>query len=168
MIYANAETAQDIASLLRLKDSEENLVAKKVADRLLGKTTIKGEGKGIIITAPRQSGKSTELLKYAEERNPFGNFAVVCLNQETQKYIVNLHWKLFNNIGPSDIVAARLLGKPVKGDAVSPPLMVSPSTIHLLRGRGLPIYVDELGAISNDRMMDSLLATGLFMAAVTS
>lgn len=168
MIYANAETAQDIASLLRIKDSEEILAARKVADRLLGKTTIKGEGKGIIITAPRQSGKTTELLKYAEEENPNGQFIIVCHNFERQKQIIRRHWEIFNRISQADIVARKLLGEPMGGIDINPPLMVVPGNFHFLCGNNRPIYVDELCAISNEDTMKYVLETGRFVAAVTS
>lgn len=168
MIYANADTAQDIASLLRMMESEEHIQAKRVADRLLGKPAFKGDGKGIIITAPRRIGKTTELLKYAEERNPWGYFAVVCHNQERQKQIIRRHWEIFNHIDQAARVAARLLGQEVTGGVVNPPLMISPGQFNLLRGHHRPIYVDELGEISNEYIMKHVIDTGRFVAAVTS
>jgi hypothetical protein len=168
MIYANAETAQDIARLLRVMDNEKELSALIVADRLLGKKTLRSEGKGIQITAPRHSGKTTELLRYAEEKNPWGQFVVVCGGYDRQRQIIKQHWEIVNNITQANRVAARLLGKEVEGEGVTPPLMVVPGNLHLLRGHNKPIYVDELGEISNENLMNDLLATGLFRAAVTS
>jgi len=144
MNYAKAETAQDIARLLR---SNQPM---------------------LIITAPRQSGKTTELLKYAEEKNPNGQFAVVCRDQETQKRIIRRHWEIFNRISQADIVAKKLMGEPLGGIDINPPLMLSPGTLHLLRGQGRPIYIDELGSMSNEDMLPAIVETGWFAAAVTS
>ena len=144
MIYANADTAHDIARLLR------------------------SAREPIQITAPRQVGKTTELLKFAEEKNHFGQFAIVCRNFESQKYIIGLHWKIFNRISQADIVAKRLLGEPFGGVDINPPLMISPGNFHLLRGHSRPIYVDELGDISNEDTMKFVLDTGRFVASVTS
>lgn len=145
MIYESAQTAQDIARLLRTQRDGP-----------------------IQISAPRQSGKTTELLKYAEEKNPNGMFAVVCLNHEEQKRIIRRHFDIFNRTSQAEMVAARLLGKPTGGIDINPPLMITPSTLHLLRGHGRPIYVDELGAIPSDDIMEILLKTRLFVASVTS
>jgi hypothetical protein len=142
--YATAETAQDIARLLRSNHPE------------------------LIITAPRRSGKTTELLRYAESKNPNGQFVVVCHNFERQNLIIRRHWELFNRISQADIVAKRLLGEPLGGIDVTPPLMISPGTFHVLRGNNLPIYVDELGEISNEDVMKRVIETGRFVAAVTS
>lgn len=144
MIHARAETAQDIARLLRSAQEP------------------------ITIVAPRRSGKTTELLKFAEEKNPNGQFAIVCHNYERQKIIIRRHWEIFNRVSQSDIVAKRLLGEPLGGVDVNPPLMISPGNFHLLRGHSKPIYVDELGEISNEDTMKYVLDTGRFRAAVTS
>ena len=144
MIYANADTAQDIARLLRSAQEP------------------------IQITAPRRSGKTTELLKFAEKKNPLGQFSIVCANQERQEQIIRLHWKIFNRISQADIVAKRLLGEPLGGVDINPPLMICPGIFHLLRGHNNPIYVDELGSISNEDTMKFVLDTGRFVASVTS
>jgi len=168
VIYAKAETAQEIASLLRMMDSEEKIQAKIVADRLLGKSKKCDDEKGIIINAPRRSGKTTELLKYAEEKNPYGQFAVVCSNFDRQQQIIKIHLEIFNKITQASKVADRLLGNPITGRAVNPPLMISPGSFYLLRGSCRPVYVDELGEISNEDTMKYVLDTGRFVAAVTS
>jgi hypothetical protein len=144
MIYATANTAEDIARLLRAAQEP------------------------ITIVAPRRSGKTTELLKFAEEKNPNGQFAVVCHNHDRQKLIIRRHWEIFNRISHADICAKRLLGEPMGGVDINPPLMISPGNFHLLRGHGRPIYVDELGEISNEDTMKFVLDTGRFVAAVTS
>jgi hypothetical protein len=107
-------------------------------------------------------------LKYAEAQNPNGQFAVVCDNFEMQKLIIRRHWLIFNRISQADVVAKRLLGEPLGGIDINPPLMISPGTLHLLYGQRRPIYIDELGAISNHDIMKKLLDTGMFVAAVTS
>lgn len=161
MIYATAETAQEIAQLLR--GEGEKFIAGKVADRLLGKK----ESSGIVITSPRRSGKTTELLKYAEEKNPNGDFCVVCRDIESQTRIIHQHWLLFNRIDQSDVVAKRLLGEPLGGVGVTPPLMLNPSNLHLLRGQGSPVYVDEWALLPEDAQR-TILDSGLLIAAVTS
>lgn len=144
MIYAHAQTTEDIARLLRSAQEP------------------------IIITAPRRSGKTTELLKFAEEKNPCGQFAIVCCNFERQKQIIRRHWEIFNRIDQADIVAKKLLGQPLGGIDINPPLMIVPGMFHLLRGHSRPIYIDELGEISNEDTMKNVLDTGMFVAAVTS
>ena len=144
MIYAKAETAQDIARLLR--EAQEP----------------------IQITAPRRSGKTTELLKFAEEKNHNGQFVVVCHNFERQKQIIRRHWEIFNRVSHSDICAKRLLGEPLGGVDINPPLMIVPGNFHLLRGHSRPIYIDELGEISNEDTMKYVLDTGRLVAIVTS
>lgn len=171
MIYANASTAEDIAELLRLGDAEDvkqKIKAKIVADKLLGKKSqIKGEGQGILINAPRQSGKTTELLKFAEQKNPNGQFAVVCLSAMQQDNVIRRHWMLFNRIDQSEIVAKRLLGEPLRGIDVNPPLVLTPQNLHFLRGRNMPIYVDEWSLLQfKDHA--NIVETGWFRAAVTS
>jgi hypothetical protein len=66
-----------------------------------------------------------------------------------------------------DIVAKRLLGEPLGGIDINPPLVVTPDNLHLLRGRGLPVYVDEW-RLHTEKHKDDILATGRFKAAVTS
>lgn len=143
MIHARAETAADIARLLRSAQEP------------------------ITIVAPRQSGKTTELLKFAEEKNPSGQFAMVCRDQITQAGIIRRHWMLFNRIDQSDIVAKRLLGEPLGAVGVTPPLMITPSNLHLLRGQGRIIYVDEWESFT-DKVKDEILGYGRFVAGVSS
>ena len=50
--HATADNAEDIAKLLRSRGR-------------------------IVVTAPSRSGKTTELIRYAEERYPNGRFAIV-------------------------------------------------------------------------------------------
>jgi hypothetical protein len=164
MIYATANTAEDIARLLR--SSQESRRDAGWDDE--EKSTIKAiTPEPICITAPRQSGKTTELLKFAEEKYQNGQFAVVCLNHEIQSGIIRQHWLLFNKIGPSDVVAARLLGKPVSAEGVTAPLMLTPNNLHLLRGQGKPVFVDEWNLIPEDAQRD-ILDSGRLIAAVTS
>lgn len=144
MIHAKASTAQDIARILRSAQEP------------------------ITIVAPRGVGKTTELLKFAEEKNPFGQFVIVCHNFERQKQIIRRHWEIFNRIDQADIVAKRLLRQPLGGIDVNSPLMISPGMFHLLRGHSKPIYVDELCEISKRGYHEYVLDTGRFVAAVTS
>jgi hypothetical protein len=127
----------------------------------------------MIITAPRRVGKTTELLKYAEEKNPYGQFSVVCHNLERQKQIISRHREVYNMMLKTRMVSARLLGEKLySGDElgeVHPPLMITPGIFKTLRGYGGgPIYIDELGEISNEDTMKYVLDTGRFVAAVTS
>jgi hypothetical protein len=164
MIYATANTAEDIARLLR--SSQESRRDAGWDDE--EKSTIKAiTPEPICITAPRQSGKTTELLKFAEEKYRGGHFVMVCRDQEAQKWIIHRHWLLFNRIDQSDIVAKRLLGEPLGGVGVTPPLMLNPSNLHLLRGQGKPVFVDEWNLIPEDAQRD-ILDSGRLIAAVTS
>jgi hypothetical protein len=164
MIYATAKTAEEIARLLRSSqesrrdagwDDEEKLTIKAITPE------------PICITAPRQSGKTTELLKFAEEKNHGGHFVMVCRDQEAQKWIIHRHWLLFNRIDQSDVVAKRLLGEPLGGVGVTPPLMLNPSNLHLLRGQGSPVYVDEWALLPEDAQR-TISDSGRLIAAVTS
>ncbi|CAN5951011.1 unnamed protein product [Sphagnum jensenii] len=95
--YVQAETQEDIARLLRTRGR-------------------------IVITAPPCSGKTTELIRYAEERYPNGRFAVVCKNLDVGKYIIRLHWCIYNGFKPHEVMTARLLGKELEGEDVNEPM----------------------------------------------
>lgn len=143
MIYEHAKTTQDIARLLR-SHSEPR-----------------------VIIAPRQSFKTTELLKYAEEQNPNGRFIIVCLNPQLQKQIVKYHWQIFNRLSFADVIAEKLLGNPLGGVDISPPLVLSPSNLHLLKGQRKPVFVDEWYEFDGEARA-TILDSGLFVASVTS
>ena len=103
----------------------------------------------VVITAPRQIGKTDSLLKYAENKNPDGQFCVVSPNAEIQRKIIHSHW---------------MLRKPLE---VNPPLMLTPDNLELLRGHHKPVYVDEYNSLPEDAQK-AILDSGLFVAAVTS
>jgi hypothetical protein len=166
MIYATASTAEDIARLLRSSqesrrdagwDDEEKEFIKAITPE------------PICIAAPRQSGKTTELLKFAEERNSHGAYTIICLSDEIQKQIIRMHWMIFNRISVADICAKRLLGEPLGAINVMPPLMLTPTNLHLLRGsnNGRQIFVDEWNALAEDAQR-TILDSGRLVAAVTS
>ena len=150
MIQVAAQTGQEIADLLRGTGEGEvfqRLYAAKCAEKLLGK---KPDSR-IVITAPRRSGKTTELLKYAEENHPNGQFIIVCLNHDVQQEIGRLYWEIMGkqSVGPT------------------PPLMLTPGNLASTRGQRNPIFVDEWDALPLETR-NTILQTGLFRAAVTS
>lgn len=145
MIYEKAETAQGINRLLR-------------------------SNSGIVITAPRDSGKTRELIKFAETKHPNSQFAVVCANQKIQAMIIRMHFGMVSKKGltQAELVARRLMGEGTLRDGeVNPPLMITPSNIQNLRGRNLPIFCDEWNSFPSD-VQRIIIDTGLFVAAVTS
>jgi len=148
MIYINATTAEEIALALRGQGGEYDKIlrAKEVADRLLGN---KGDKSGIVITAPRQAGKTTELLRYAEEKYPSGQFAVVTLNRYMQ---INACY-----------IYRDLRGYP----EVNPPLMLTPDNLKLVNTQGKPLFCDDLNLFS-EAMRDEILNHKFFAAAVSS
>lgn len=148
MIHINANTSTEIALALRGQAGEYDRIlrAKEVADRLLGN---KKDTSGIIVTAPRQSGKTTELLRYAEEKNPNGQFAFVCLNQHIIHSVCSIYRELRAN--PS----------------ASPPLMLLPSNLKLVGNETKPLFCDELGLFT-EQMQADILGYRNFVAAVTS
>lgn len=148
MIYINANTAEEIALALRGQGGEFDRIlrAKEVADRLLGK---KKEKSATLVTAPRQSGKTTELLRFAEEQYPNGQFAVVCLNQHIIHSICSIYREL-------------------RGDqSVSPPLMLLPHNLKLVGNERRPLFCDELGLFTEEQQ-ECITKYPHFMAAVTS
>jgi hypothetical protein len=130
--------------------------------------------KGVVVRAPRGVGKTVELLKFAEEKYPNGQFAVICMNAVVQKDIIKTHWKIFNRISQADIVAKRLLGEPLGGVDINPPLVLTPDNLHLLRMSGRPLFIDEYRAVrdsASKEIMDFLNDNYIhqkFIAGVTS
>lgn len=161
MIHVSAQTGQEIAQALRGGGEVSlKLHAEKCADRLLGNKS----ASGIVITAPRQSGKTTELLRYAEEKYPISQFAVVCINQESQQQIIHQHWMLFNPSQRLDRNTTKLLGDVVH---VNPPLIITPDNISILLGRRFPVFVDEWNLL-DDITQEDIIDSGRFVATVTS
>lgn len=138
VFYWSAKTAEEIASHLRCKDR-------------------------MVVTAPRGTGKTTELLRYAEERCPDKDYVVVCLNQDRQRQIIRRHWEMYN----ASNVAKRLMGQRVESFGINPPLMIHLDNFHLLRGQRRGIFVDEFDEFQ-EQSREALLDNELFVAAVTS
>lgn len=147
------------------------LLGQKIGERVYYETAdtaedirrfINNQGR-VVVTAPRQSGKTTELLIFAEQKDPWGQFIVVCLNQAMQTNIIQKHKEIFT----AGNVAKRLTGGKVESTEVSPPLIITPTRMNLLRGMGRPIYVDEFRMFT-DEMQKEILDSKFFVAAVTS
>jgi hypothetical protein len=151
MIHEHAETAADIARLLRAAQEP------------------------IVIAAPRQSGKTRELIKFAESKYSNSQFAVVCANHEIQRLIIKMHFNMISTKGltktevQTELVARRLLGdKSILRDGeVNPPLMLTPGNVSNIRGRSLPIFCDEWNSLGVD-VQEIIVNSGQFVAAVTS
>lgn len=139
--YATAENAEDIARLLRSRGR-------------------------IVVTAPPRSGKTTELLKYAEERYPNGRFAVIIAKEEDQKRIIKLHWRLYNGISHVEVVAKRLLGQELEGEEVMTPVVVTMKGIYVV-SPSCPIFVDEISLLPEPAQR-VIFKRRLFIAATTS
>ena len=146
MIYVSAQNSQEIAQYLRGEgEVSEAIRAEKVADRLLGRKS----KTGIVITAPRQSGKTTEMLRFAEEKYPNGKFAIICLN----KYMIDSICHMYRDL---------------KSDPnVMPPLMLLPDNLRLVGNERRPLFCDELSLFS-EQMREDILGYHNFEAAVTS
>jgi hypothetical protein len=148
MIYINANTAEEIALALRGQGGEYDKIfrAKEVADRLLGK---KKEKSATLVTAPRQSGKTTELLRFAEEQYPNGQFAVITLNKYTQSNACYIY-------------------RDIRGyPEVNPPLMLIPDNFKLVQTQGKALFCDDFNLFS-EKIRDEILAHRYLVAAVTS
>jgi hypothetical protein len=139
--YATAENAEDIARLLRSRGR-------------------------IVVTAPPRSGKTTELIRYAEERYPNGRFAVVCARKEDHKYITRLHWNIWNGISHVEVVAKRLLGQELEGEDVMTPVVVTMKGIYVV-SPSCPIFVDEINLLPEPAQR-AIFKRRLFIAATTS
>jgi hypothetical protein len=139
--HATADDAEEIARLLRSRGR-------------------------IVITAPPKSGKTTELIKYAEERYPNGRFAVFCTDQDAGKYITRLHWRLYNGISQAEVVTARLLGQELEGEDVNAPHIITPD-LPYLPNQTIPVFVDEFNSLSESSRL-AIMRRKLFIASVTS
>lgn len=148
MICVNANTSEEIALALRGQGGEFDKLfrAKEVADRLLGK---KKEKSAILVTSPRQSGKTIELLRFAEEKYPNGQYAIVSPNQRMQEQILTTRYLLLE--WKESII----------------PLMLTPDNIMSMRGQVKPILCDEWSMLP-EKTQDIVIQSGLFVAAVTS
>ena len=135
------ETAEDIARLLRSRGR-------------------------IVITAPPRSGKTTELIRYAEERYPNGRFAIVCAREEDRKKIIQTHWNVYNGISFVDVVANRLLGKEVEGEDVNEPTILFPPHIYFAN-QFQPVFADDFYSLPNSAQR-TILKHKLFIAATAT
>jgi len=148
MIQVVAQTGKEIALSLRGRSHEFSVArqAKLVANKLLG---IKEEASSILVVAPRQSGKTTELLRFAEELYPNGQFAVICLNRYVISSVCHIYRDLRNDSN------------------VSPPLMLLPDSLKLVGNESKPLFCDELHLFS-EKMQNDIVGYRKFVAAVTS
>ena len=138
--YREAANAEEVAKLLRTR----------------GRT---------IITAPPRCGKTTELIKYAEERYPNGRFAVVTPTRADHPYIMKLHWRISNGISFVDVVAKRLLGEKLEGEEVNEPTLLSADNLYIPPDQGLPIFADQWNLFPNSAHR-AIMRRILFIAAV--
>ena len=117
----------------------------------------------VVVTAPRQSGKTTELLLFAEGKYPLGQFIVVCLNQQMQESIILKHREIFQ----AGNMAKRLNGQKIDSLEVNPPLILTSGNIKFMRGQGKSLFVDEFNLLS-EGVQKEILDSGLFEADVSS
>ncbi len=121
--HATAENAEEIARLLRSRGR-------------------------IVITDPPKSGKTTELIRYAEERYPNGRFAVVA-QEKDHLFIIKLHWLIHNELTWADLVTKRLLGEKLEGEDVVEPMMFTPESVMVQTfNASTPTFVDDWHLLS--------------------
>jgi hypothetical protein len=121
----------------------------------------------IIITAPPRSGKTTELLRYAENRYTNGRFVVVA-QQDKHENIINLHWQICNGLTRAEVVAKRLLGQEIQGEDVNPPMLLTPEAVMYRPWRAsTALFVDEWFSLS-EAAHRVILKHRLFIAATSS
>lgn len=120
-----------------------------------------------IITAPSRSGKTTELIRYAEERYPNGRFAIVA-QEDRHAYITELHRQIYNGVTFANVVAARLLGEKLKYENVNPPYFIHPISVWSPTfGESTPVFVDRWSTLTLEQQKE-IIRRRLFIAAVTS
>lgn len=148
MIRVSANTAEEIAQSLRgqRREVSDAQRAAEVAAKLLGK---KEKSKGMIIEAPHRSGKTVELLRYAEEKYPNGQYAIVCPSQRMQEHILTTRYSLLE--WRESVI----------------PLMLTPDNIMSMSGQIKPIFCDEWDLLP-ENTHKIIIDSGLFVAAVTS
>ena len=123
--HATADNAEDIAKLLRSRGR-------------------------IVVQAPARCGKTTELVRYAEERYPNGRFAIVA-KEEHHPYIIKLHWQISNGISYVDVVTKRLLGQELEGEDVNAPVLLTPeSAMYRTWNASTPVFVDQWFSLSSE------------------
>jgi hypothetical protein len=142
IFHATAENAEDVARLLRTRGR-------------------------IVITAPPRCGKTTELIRYAEERFPNGRFAIVA-RPEDHPYIIKLHWRISNGISHVDVVAKRLLGQELEGEDCNPPSLLTPeATTYCVFSPSTPVFCDCWFSLT-EAQRRAIMKRRLFIAAVTT
>ena len=137
---ATAENAEQVARLLRTRGR-------------------------LIITAPPRSGRTTELLKYAEERFPDGRFVVVA-PEESHAHIIHIHWREANGIGHVQEVAAALRGEKLQGESVNPPRLIYPEMVwSRVIANTTPVFVDGWNSLTEE-VKKEILKHRFFVAAI--
>ncbi len=127
----------------------------------------------IVVIADRGVGKTTELIKFAEEKNPNGKFAIVCFDNSLNDRIIKMHYNIFNRLSQTDIVAKRLLGEEIEGHDVSEPIILNDSHVcssvffKQIGEKHIPVFVDEWYSLS-ETARRSIAKMQLFIAAVSS
>lgn len=120
-----------------------------------------------IISAPPRSGKTTELLRYAEEKYPNGRFVVVA-HEDRHAYITELHRRIYSGFSIADVVAARLMGDKLKYEEVNPPRLINPISVWSPTfGESTPFFVDRWNVLTEDAKKE-IIKRRLFIAAVGS
>lgn len=139
--YREGQNAEEIAKLLRTRGR-------------------------IVVSGPARCGKTTELLRYAEERYPNGRFAVVA-KSEDHPYIIRLHWEIYNGLTRHQIIAKRLLGEEVEGEDVMTPLLFTPEYITVFRtfNPSTPTFCDCWNSFT-EAQRSAIMKRRLFIAAV--
>lgn len=118
----------------------------------------------MVITAPPECGKTTELIRYAEERYPNGRFTIVCAREENRDKIIKLHWNAYNKYGYLDIIAKKLLGEEITGEDVNEPTILTPEKLYFPNDF-IPVFADDWNLLPKSARR-AILRRNLFIAAV--
>lgn len=119
----------------------------------------------VVITGPARCGKTTELIRYAEERFPNGRFAIVA-QEDRHAYIIELHRRIYNGISQATVVAARLLGEKLKFEEVNAPYLIRPGAVWARTfGVSTPVFVDRWNVLTEDAKRE-IMKRRLFIAAI--
>jgi hypothetical protein len=122
----------------------------------------------IVITAPSKSGKTTELIDYAESRYPNGRFSVICPSEAHKEKLIYIHWLVSNHLTFVDVVVKRLLGEKLEGEDVNEPtILIPPLPPKFCPSPFTPIFVDDWNLLPTAARR-AILKRKLFIAAVTS
>lgn len=123
----------------------------------------------VIIHSSLKTESVDELLKFAEEKNKWGRFIVICTSRDAQLEILRLTLAPFQIKNQVDFCRDKLLGRPASwGEQPTPPLtLIASQHMQYINQGGWPVFVAGWDGLTEEQKR-VVLATGRFAAAVTS